>query len=571
MLLELNIKNIALIEQLRVEFSPGFNVLTGETGAGKSIVVDSVNLALGGRADRELIRNGTERAMVQAVFDVSGNERLRSLLDELGLVAEDGLLTVARELSSSGRNLCRVSGCVVPLNQLKQITALLVDVHGQHEHQSLLVPARHLGYLDVSGDETHQALRAQVRAQYELYAQLTRQVAELTGSKMERERQADMYRFQLDEIEKARVKPGEDEKLERQNRLMENAEKIASSVQTAYQLVYQGRERAPSAQESLKRAFDAMSGISGLDERFGMLSGRLEELYYASQDVGYELQDLSEGLDYDPVQGERVAARLDVLNRLKRKYGPELSDVIAFREQVRTQLEQIEDGDGRLEALGKQLAACVAEMKRLSGELSDSRKRLAVSFTRNMLDQLGDLGMARVRFQVCFEGSPDEERDFSPRGTDRVEFLISPNPGEPVKPLSQIASGGELSRIMLALKAIAADREDVDTMIFDEIDTGISGRMAQVVGEKMAAIAKSRQVICVTHLPQIAALGDAHYLVEKQVVGERTDSTVRSLTREGRIQELARMVGGAEDTKTGHQHAESMLLSAQKLVQALRR
>jgi DNA repair protein RecN (Recombination protein N) len=570
MLLELNIRNIALIEKLRVEFGQGLNVLTGETGAGKSIVVDSVNLALGERADRELIRTGAEKASVQAVFDVSDNPKVLRLLDEFGLSDEDGLLVISRELSSSGRNICRISGAVTPLSQLKQITALLVDVHGQHQHQSLMIPARHLHFLDCYGDEQHMQKMETVRKLYGEYAEIRKRLDQFTGDKMERERRIDMLRFQLEEIEAVRVKPGEDEKLEQQNRLLSNAEKIASSVETAYALVYLGGNRSPSAQEALRRASSAMGSIAPLDERFEGLQKRLEELYYSTQDVGYELQDVKDGLEYDPAQADRVADRLDALNRLKRKYGPELSDVIAFREDVREQLSLIEEGDEQLEQLKKRCNQARDALNAASQALSESRRALACGFVEKMLGQLSELGMERVRFQVRFQTPPDLESAFSPHGVDNVEFMISPNPGEPVKPLAHVASGGELSRVMLALKAIAADHDDVHCMIFDEIDTGISGRMAQVVGEKMAAIALDRQVICVTHLPQIAALGDQHFVVEKQTDGQRTDSSVRRLDDEGRIKELARMVGGADDGDSSLAHARNMLTSARRVVEDLR-
>lgn len=570
MLLELNIRNIALIEKLRVEFGPGLNVLTGETGAGKSIVVDSVNLALGERADRELIRTGAEKASVQAVFEVGDNPRVLRLLDEFGLSDEDGLLVISRELSASGRNICRISGSVVPLSQLKQITALLVDVHGQHQHQSLMIPARHLHFLDCYGDGEHMRKMDEVRRLYGEYAEIKKRLEQFTGDKMERERRIDMLRFQLEEIEAVRVKPGEDEKLEQQNRLLSNAEKIASSVETAYSLVYLGSGRSPSAQEALRRASSAMGAIAPLDERFEGLQKRLEELYYSAQDVGYELQDVKDGLEYDPAQADRVADRLDALNRLKRKYGPELSDVIAFREDVREQLSLIEEGDEQLERLNRKYNQAREALASASAALSESRRALACGFVEKMLGQLGELGMERVRFQVRFQTPPDMESAFSAHGVDNVEFMISPNPGEPVKPLAHVASGGELSRIMLALKAIAADHDDVHCMIFDEIDTGISGRMAQVVGEKMATIALDRQVICVTHLPQIAALGDQHFVVEKQTDGQRTDSSVRKLDDEGRIKELARMVGGADNGDSSLAHARNMLLSARKVVEDLR-
>ena len=568
MLLELTIRNIALIEQLRVEFSQGLNVLTGETGAGKSIVVDSVNLALGGRASREMMRTGAERASVTALFDVSRNAAARALLSELGIGDEDGLISVKRELTAAGRSLCRLGGEVVPLNRFKQFTALLVDVHGQHEHQALLNPQRHVDFIDAYGDERHVRLMDEVRDAVARYRALCQEVDRVSLNAAERERRVDMLSFQIDEISAINPKPGEDEKLERKNRLMENAQKIADAVRNAYKLVYEGGGRSISAQDALKRAHDAMASLSGLDERFDRLAERLEEMYYAVQDVGYELQDLNESLDYDPAQGARVADRLADLKKLKRKYGPELSDVLAFWEKAKFERGEIESSDEKLAALISQRDQQEACVKTLCAQLTQSRTEIAQRFERALLGQLSDLGMGRARFEARF--APRQAAgQFTLNGADQVDFMISPNPGEPLKPLSAIASGGELSRVMLAIKAIEADRGGVDTMIFDEIDTGVSGRMAQVVGEKMAAIARRRQVICVTHLPQIAALAMDHYVVEKTVTGERTGSSVRRLDREGRVRELARLVGGAGGAESGLGYASDMLNAAQALLSRL--
>ncbi len=553
-----------------MELGSGLNVLTGETGAGKSIVVDSVNLALGGRADRDLIRTGSDKATVQAVFDIAGNEKVCEYLADIGLEDEDGMLVISRELSASGRNICRVSGSVVPLAQLKQLTTLLVDMHGQHEHQSLLSAGNHLNYLDNFGGAEHAQKMQMVKAVYLEYKSTQKQLKKLSEDKADRERRLDLIRFQLEEIEVVRLKPDEDSKLEKQNRLLENAEKIADSVNSAYNLVYMGSDRSPSAQESLRSAADSLSLIAEVDERYNDLYRRLDEAYYLVQDIGYELQNARDGIEYDPDRAEKVAARLDTINRLKKKYGPDLGDVIAFRETLKRDLEMIEEGDEALERLSKKLEEDKKKLVAANKDLSESRRALACKFVEKMLVQLQDLGMERVRFQVHFEPNTDEESAFTERGNDVVEFLISPNPGEPVKPLANVASGGELSRIMLALKVIAADQEGVDCMIFDEIDTGISGRMAQVVGEKMAAIAAKRQVICVTHLPQIAALGDEQFVVEKQIQSERTDSSVHRLDRAGRISELARMVGGADQGESGLIHAENMLDSAQKRVEEIR-
>ena len=567
MLLELTIRNIALIESLRIEFAQGFNVLTGETGAGKSIVVDSLNLALGGRADRELICAGAEKASVQALFDVSGNPAAAEMAQTLGVDTEGGLVAVMRELSLSGRNICRISGVIVPVATLKEFTALLVDIHGQHEHQALLDPQRHIHFLDAYGDEAHQALREEVRALHSQRVRLAGEIRRLTADAAQREREADMLTFQVNEILSAKLKPGEEEKLRRKSAFFDNAEKIQSGVESAYNYTYRGVGRSASVQEQLSRAADAMEGIQNLDERFAAIATRLRELYYSAQDIGYELQEVLEGLSYDPATAEKIADRLDLIGRLERKYGPELEDVIAFGENARKRLEALSSGEENAETLKKQLEALDKQLLDRAAALTASRKELAVRLGESVLEQFKDLGMGKARFEIRIA----QEREPGALGMDHVEFMASMNPGGPLKPLAAVASGGELSRIMLALKVISMNADGVDSMVFDEIDTGVSGRMAQVVGEKMCMISGDRQVLCVTHLPQIAALGDAHFAVEKVTGENRTDSSVRRLDEEGRVHELSRLVGGAEDSESSLAHGRHMLAEAEKTKARLRK
>ena len=560
MLLELTIRNIALIESLRIEFAQGFNVLTGETGAGKSIVVDCVNLALGGRADRDMIRTGAERGSVEALFDISENAQALRLAEELGVEADGGVVCVSRELSRSGRNLCRIAGTVLPLTALRQFTALLVDVHGQHEHQALMNPQRHMDFLDAFGDEAHEKLREQVRAAHAARAETASSLRALLKDAAERERLIDMLSFQVQEIEAAKLKSGEEEKLERKLKMLENAEKVRDGVETAYQLTYGGYGGATSAQEALLRASDALQAIAGLDPRFDRLSGELRNLYYAVQEAGSELQAISEELSFDPRLMDRIADRLDLISRLERKYGATEAEVIAFGESARARLESVQSGDARIAELKKQLKAQDLTLREACAALTESRRALAAVLEEGIVGQLKDLGMARTRFRVEFRAL---EKPCA-NGADEIEFLISPNPGEPLRPLAAIASGGELSRMMLALKTLSLNRGGVDSMVFDEIDTGVSGRMAQVVGEKMRDIAATKQVLCVTHLPQIAALGDAHFQVEKRAEGERTRTNVVRLDEDGRVHELSRLVGGAADSESSLSHARHMLMDARQ-------
>ena len=565
MLVELTIKNIALIESLRIEFAQGFNVLTGETGAGKSIVVDSINLALGGRADREMIRTGAERGMVQALFDVSGNPRAQAVLQELDIESDDGLIAIRRELSRSGRNICRVCDVVVPLATLKQLTATLMDIHGQHEHQALMNPAKHLDFLDAFGGEAHAAARDKVAALYAGRSHIAAELKRLMNDVSERERLVDVLTFQVQEISAAKLKPGEEQKLEKKLSVLENAEKIRQSVEGAYNLVYQGDGRAPSAQEALLQSADAMDRIGLLNERYAALAGRLRELYYGAQDVGYELQALLDDLDFEPDLLDKVAARLDTIKKLERKYGATVEEVIEFGAQAADRLNGIKGSDASMSALKKRYKEADNALRDACAELTAIRRASAAQLSERICQQLKDLGMGKTRFEVRVEPLAKP----TAVGMDGVEFMISPNPGEPLRPLASIASGGEISRVMLALKAISVDSEGVDAMIFDEIDTGVSGRMAQVVGEKMCLIAKTRQVLSVTHLPQIAALGDTHFLVEKVAGKDRTDTHVRLLDEEGRVRELSRLVGGAEDSESSLSHGAHMLKEAAERKQSL--
>lgn len=554
MLIELSIHNVALIESLTLEFGRGFNVLTGETGAGKSIVVDSLNLALGSRADRDLIRTGTDRASVQALFDISGNEKAIAIARELGAEADEGLVAVSREIRASGRNICRVSGVVVPLATLKHLTSTLVDIHGQHEHQALIDPQRHIAFLDSFGGSEHKELMEQVLAAYAERVRVASMYRKVTSEAAERERLIDMLEFQVSEIFGIHPRKGEEEKLERRAKFYESAGKIKDNVDAAYRLMYGGESRAQGAQEQLDSAIRLLDGVAKLDDRLAALSSRVKDAFYTVQDAAYELRALAESMDYDSIMADKVYDRLDKIRKLERKYGSTLDEVIEFGENAKAKLEELKRSGESTSELREELLKLDARLKELCARLTASRKATAERLAGEVQKQLSDLGMARTRFEVSILPAKP-----SAIGADNVEFMISANPGEPLKPMASVASGGELSRIMLALKTIAIDSEGVDSMVFDEIDTGVSGRMAQVVGEKMKHIARNHQVLCVTHLPQIAAQGDTHYVVEKITDGQRTDSMVRLLDDEGRVREISRLIGDGEDSETSLMHARHLL------------
>ena len=549
MLQSLSIRNIALMDEMQVEFSTGLHVLTGETGAGKSILVDAVTLLLGGRAQKELIRRGEDKARVEGVFDVSDCEPVRKLLKEQEL-DEGNELILSREITLSGRSSCRVNGMLLPLTQYHQFTDLLMDIHGQHEHQSLMDDKKHLGFLDASGDDQHRALLEKTQADYTAWHDCRRELDRLQKQSAQAGERMELLRIRQAELKKARLVPGEEEELAKERDKYRNVEKIENGLREAFEQVYDGSD--PAA-EALRTAAAALQPIEGLDEAYASLRARLDALYYEAEDVGLSLRDLLEKLDADPDRLEAVQSRLDLIRRLSRKYGGATTgEMVQKLKEIEKELSSFEGIDDDLDALTKKEKTLSVQYKKTAALLSASRQELARKFEREMEIQLNDLNMAGTKFSVTLPSCPP-----GPLGNETAAFLIAPNRGEELQPLSKIASGGELSRLMLAIKSVAAKREGVPSMIFDEIDTGISGRAAQVVGEKMAAIAKERQVLCVTHLQQIAALADHHYLVEKSFDGERTRTRLTPLTGEARVNEIARMLGG--DPESARVHAREML------------
>lgn len=549
MLQSLSIRNIALMDEMQVEFSSGLHVLTGETGAGKSILVDAVTLLLGGRAQKELIRRGEERARVEGVFDVSDCPPVQKLLKEQEL-DEGNELILSREITLAGRSSCRVNGTLLPLAQYHQFTDLLMDIHGQHEHQSLMDDRKHLSFLDASGDEAHEALLKKTQADYAAWHDCKRELERLQKQSAQASERMELLRIRQKELKNAKLIPGEEEELAKERDRGRNAEKIESGLRKAFEQVYDG---ADPAAEALRTAAGALQPIEGLDEEYASLRARLDALYYEAEDIGLTLRDLLARLDMDPERLEAVQARLDLIRRLSRKYGGATAgEMLGKLREIEQELSSFESIDDDLDALNKKEKALASRYKKTAEELSVSRQKLARKFEKEMEVQLNDLNMAGTKFQVTLPACPP-----GPLGGETAAFLIAPNRGEELQPLSKIASGGELSRLMLAIKSVAAQREGVPSMIFDEIDTGISGRAAQVVGEKMAAIAKERQVLCVTHLQQIAALADHHYLVEKSFDGERTRTQLTPLTGEARVNEIARMLGG--DPESARVHAREML------------
>lgn len=551
MLIALDVSGVALIDHLSVEFTEKLNILSGETGAGKSILIDAVNLALGGRADRELIRTGEERARVQALFDVSKNTAARAFLDEMALETDGGLVAVSREITRSGRSVARIAGQIMPIATVRAFTAHLVDVHGQHEHQSLFDPAAQLGCVDGFDEQTILPLREKTAQAYRQWRAAQRALKEFAGTPQERAQQMDMLAYQIQEIDAAQLQAGEDEQLAQRRLFFKNAQKVADAVSSAKQAL------ESSALDAVLQASRALSAVGGVDARYGDVADQLADSYYTLEDLRSQVAQMADELDYDEREIDRVEDRWELLRRLTRKYGADAQAVLAYRDQAADKLETLRQSDQAVAKMQKRIDQAQAAYEKAASALHDARERTAQAFSNAVLGQLKDLSMGRVQFAVSLgEAAP------SALGIDEASFLFSPNAGEPLKPFSKVSSGGELSRMMLAIKTITAQRDGVDTMIFDEIDTGISGRVAMAVGRKMRAIAENRQVLCITHLPQIAVGGQTHFLIEKSEREGRTVTQLTPLSGQARVAEIARLSGGTQ-SESALAHAREMLLEAQ--------
>ena len=561
MLQRLYLENIALIEKLGIELFPGFNVLTGETGAGKSIIIDAVNFVLGERTSRDLIRNGAARAKVEAVFSLNEGDAAFAALDALGIECDGNELILSRELSAAGRNACRVNGTLVPVASLKSVSDTLVDIHGQHEHQALLDAENHISYLDAYCHAESLPIIEKIDAIVSRRNELMLKRNSGFASEREREREMDMLRYQIEEIASANLEVGEEERLSAEKTVLLNAERIRTALETAH-MALSGAEEG-SALSAIDTARRSMRDIAALNKDYEALGDKIEELYYAAEDISFVLRDTSENVESDMQRLEEIEQRLKLISDLKRKYGRTVEDVIDFGKDAGTKLNELENAEALAAELDAKLDKLKAEYNVAADELSKVRRAAGDRLKRDVLNELKDLGMAKAMFDVALSDASGGE----PRkgGRETAEFMLSANPGEPLKPLEKVASGGELSRIMLCFKSIFADNDRVPTLIFDEIDTGISGRTAAVVGEKMLGIAKKHQVICVTHLAQIAALADAHLMVRKYDDGKNTFVETRQLNEEEKVQRIAQMMDGESDSPSALTHARELIARADKI------
>ncbi len=545
MLHSLYVKQIALIDELNIAFDAGLNVLTGETGAGKSILVDAMNLILGERADRELIRNGCEKAVVEGTLRLPTDAHA-AWFEENGVDAEEET-TISREISISGKNVCRVNGSMVTLAALKSLMDRIVDLHGQHEHQSLLYPANHIHFLDGFGKDKIAPLQQKIEREYRALKEKQRSLNEIGGDDAQRERTMDLLRFQVQEIEACNVQVGEIESLKSERELLNHAQTIEFALGRSYAALYEGGEEIPSALSMMQSAAHELGQICRFDEKFDTLHQNLQELCYSVEDIAHEVRRAEDGITFDEERQAEIEMRLDALSALRRKYGDAEEDILGFLLDAQQKLEQLEQS----ETLRVRYAEEIEQHKRKLYEqyeaLAKARRSAADKLQKQIARELGDLGMTKARFEIAFAEQPSfEQTTFSANGFDQVEFFFSANVGEPLRPLAKIASGGEISRIMLAFKNVAAETDQISTLIFDEVDTGISGKIALVIAQKMASIARHKQVICVTHLPQIAAAADRNFLIEKATKNGSTQATVQQLEEDGAVAEVARLAGGME-------------------------
>ena len=549
----LHIENIAIIEAADIEFAPGFNALTGETGAGKSIVIDSLSAVLGQRTSRELIRTGAEKAFVSAAFSGMAPE----LTEELGIQPEaDGTLLLQREIQTDGKNVCRVNGRPVTVGQLRALGARLLNIHGQHDGQQLLDEEQHIVYLDSFGRV--ESLAITYTEKYKDFTDIRRQIGALQMDEAEKARRVDTLQYQIEELRRAKLTPGEEDELTARRGMLRNAEKFLDAVAGA-DYALNGDDSGGGALSALRQAQDALSGVRHLDDAFGQLYERLGEAYSEVYDIAATVEDKRGELDVSPGELDRVESRMDLLYRLKKKYGATVEDMLDYQARCEAELAQIEDAGDTLVRLEQALSKAEKEARQAAQALSDARKAAADRLTAQILTELQQLDMGKIRFAVNFA-----EKPLDSDGMDTVRFLMSANVGEELRPIHKIASGGELARIMLAMKNVLSEQDHVATMVFDEVDTGVSGRAAQKVAEKMARISRRKQVLCVTHLPQLAAMADTHFSVEKGERGDRTYTEVRRLDREQRRRELARLTGGSHVSQTMLDGAEELLVQAEK-------
>jgi len=554
LLSELSIKNFAIIEELHVPFEEGLTVLTGETGAGKSIIIDAVQLVAGGRGSVEFIRHGTKKAELEAMFVIpSVDHPVFSKLTEFGIDAEDGTIILQRELNQSGKTTCRVNGKLVTIAILRELGSQLIDIHGQHENQELMHQKQHIHLLDAFAGESFKAAMKSYMDLFEDFVKLKKKLNLASENEQQIAQRIDLYSFQLRELDEAALQDGEEEALEGERLKLQHFNRLFDRLNNAYDAL-QGDSHAL---DFLGNAMSDLEDAATVDKELSTLAETAGESFYTLQDVAHDIKGMIDEMEFDPTRLETVEDRLALIVSLKRKYGASIEEILQYRDKIADRLDELINRDGRLEKEQQRLEHLRADLEIEAGELSEIRKQSAGMLESAIMEQLRQLHMEKAVFQVRIERK--EAGVFDYNGFDDVAFYISTNVGEPMKPLVKVASGGELSRVMLALKTIFSKHQGITSIIFDEVDTGVSGRVAQAIAEKIAMVAVNSQVLCISHLPQVAAMADHHYLIQKEVTGERTRTSIQDVMAEDRTKELSRMLSGAEVTPLTLRHAEELL------------
>ncbi len=550
MLLNVSVKNLALIKESDIYFKDGMNILSGETGAGKSIIIGSINIALGGKVNKEMVRSGEDHAMVELVFKVD-RESTRKKLEDAGVNLEDGEVIVTRKIVN-GRSITKVNGETFPVSALRDITALLIDIHGQHDHQSLLKVDKHIGILDEFAAADISDVKNDVLKAYNAYVDAKNELEMFDMDEEQRIRECEFYNFEINEITDADLTIGEDNDIEESFKKVANMKKILESVSVVHNVM--NGDTGENVLDMLGRAVSEMASVSDYDDSLKDIYNQLVSIEDLCSSVSRDVSEYADSSEFDEERAKELEERLDLINHLKLKYGNTIEKILEYRDEKQQKLELLENYDIKKKQAQQKLDETEKILDKKCEKLSSLRKKYAVDFEKRVVETLEDLNFLQVKFKVDFKKSGT----YSANGNDKAEFMISTNPGEPLMPLAKIASGGELSRIMLGIKTIMAGQDDIDTLIFDEIDTGISGRTAQKVAEQMKLLSKKHQIICITHLPQIAAMADNHLKIEKTSEGNETSTKIYPLDEEKSVEELARMLGGAEITETVMQNAREM-------------
>jgi DNA repair protein RecN (Recombination protein N) len=559
LLAELSIRNFAIIDELSLSYQKGLTVLTGETGAGKSIIIDAIGLLIGGRGSTEFVRYGTPKAEIEGLFHIHPNHRVYEKCEEVGISISDDMVVLKRDITDSGKSICRVNGKLVTLSVLKDIGQALVDIHGQHETQYLMQPDKHLFLLDSFGDKDFKAEFSKYESTFKEYKDINKQLAELSRNEQEIAQRIDLLQYQLDEITGANLLDEEDVKLEEEKKMLSNFEKIHGHLQDAYYSLYgEGK-----GLELVSKALDEFSQVAALDDSLKTEEEQLGNSFYVLEELAYKIRDMFDSMEYDPDRLNSIELRLDEISKLKRKYGTSVKEVQSYGERISKELERIQNKDNHIEELKMKQAKIVSKLEASGIKLTKKRTETANKLKKSIQQQLKELYMEKTEFEVKI--GRNEDSHFNKFGMDTVEFYISPNPGEPLKPLSKVASGGELSRIILALKTIFSQNQGITAIIFDEVDTGVSGRVAQAIAEKIYRVSVGSQVLCISHLPQVAAMADTHLHISKQAIQGRTVTKVLSLKIEEKVNEIGRMISGVEITDLTKQHAKELLVLADSI------